>query len=237
MMKRKKIKKSKNTLNLIYRKPKNSFRKESERTKNKFKKDKNKEINTQISQNDGSNSNKNEMKENKILKEVTNTTSTEKLSEKIDISVDKFSNVLDKEKILEIKTFNPELDYGNVEYKLKLVDLTKEKIQKRITQMEFRLREGLGKCFYQLGVEDNGNPLGLSEEELKISIESLQQMAQQIGANMRIINFYQGKDGILAEVLITKESIYESKDLTEVSIGLLGEEGSGKSTLVFNTIN
>jgi len=171
------------------------------------------------------------LKENKFV-DSNKSTANEETIEKININEDKFSNAFEKDKILQIKTFNPELDYGNVEYKLKLVDLTKEKIQKRITQMEFRLREGLGKCFYQLGVEDNGNPLGLSEEEMKISIESLQHMAYQIGATMNIINFYQGKEGIIAEVLITKESIYEYKDLTEVSIGLLGEEGSGKSTLV-----
>ena len=161
---------------------------------------------------------------------VTNTSAIDKLSEKKDHNF--LSDALEKENILSTKSFNPELDYGNVEYKLKLIDLTREKIQKRITQMEFRLREGLGKCFYQLGVEDNGNALGLSEEELKVSIDSLQHMSQQIGATMRIISLYQGKEGLLAEVLITKESIYESKDLTEVSIGLLGDEGSGKSTLV-----
>ncbi len=219
------------------RKPKNSFRKESERIKTKSKREKNKEDGTQSVKRDESKSEKEETKENISLKDTTNISGNQKLEEKKDLNLDKFSNGFNKEKILELKIFNPELDYGNVEYKLKLVDLTKEKIQKRITQMEFRLREGLGKCYYQLGVEDNGNPLGLSEEELKISIESLQHMAQQIGAKMRVINFFQGKEGLLAEVLVTKESIYESRDLTEVSIGLLGEEGSGKSTLVIFFIN
>ena len=79
---------------------------------------------------------------------VTNTASIDKLSEKIDLNF--LSDAFEKENILSIKSFNPELDYGNVEYKLKLIDLTREKIQKRITQMEFRLREGLGKCFYQM---------------------------------------------------------------------------------------
>lgn len=179
-----------------------------------------------------------EIKENIPLNDdIVNKSTTDKSAEDIEINTKKLSNLIDKEKILALRTFNPELDYGNIEYKLKLVDLTKEKIQKRITQLEFRLREGLGKCFYQLGVEDNGNPLGLCEEELKISIESLQHMSEEIGANMRVINFYQGKEGILAEVLVTKESICESRDLTEVSIGLLGEEGSGKSTLVIYLTN
>jgi hypothetical protein len=140
--------------------------------------------------------------------------------------------IIENDPKYEWKYFGPELDYGNIEYKLLLYDLSLEKIQKRITQMEFRLREGVGKCFYRIGLEDNGNCLGLKEEELKKSLETLQYLADQIKATMEIVKYYQGEEGLIAEVMITKEIIYEAKDLNEIKIALLGEEGSGKSTLV-----
>lgn len=58
-------------------------------------------------------------------------------------------------------------DYGNTEYKLKLVDPSMERVQHLTSQMKFRLEEGLGEAFYNLGYEDDGNPLGLSDEELE----------------------------------------------------------------------
>ena len=55
----------------------------------------------------------------------------------------------------------PEDDYGNTEYKLKLCDLTMYKIDKRTTQMRFRLTEGRGTAYYELGVHDNGELIGI----------------------------------------------------------------------------
>ena len=36
--------------------------------------------------------------------------------------------------------------------------------------MKFRLQEGRGECLYEIGVEDNGNNLGLSQTELVTSL-------------------------------------------------------------------
>ena len=45
---------------------------------------------------------------------------------------------------------------------------------------EFRLREGNGECHYYIGVEDDGNPLGISEKEMEISIETIEKMVSEI---------------------------------------------------------
>lgn len=132
-----------------------------------------------------------------------------------------------------MKYYNEELDFGNVEYKLKLVHTSKERIEGLITQMKFRLREGNGECFYQIGVEDNGNPLGLSEEDLKASLETLFIMTSRICAKMHILSYSQGKEGFITEIMVTKaEDIKKERDYVEIRVGLLGEESSGKSTLV-----
>jgi elongation factor 1-alpha len=131
-----------------------------------------------------------------------------------------------------MKEWAEENYYGKTEYKLKLINKSKERIQGLITQMKFRLREGNGTCFYEIGLEDNGNPLGLNEEELKQSIDTIYLMTQEIGAQMDIMNFFEGKQGLIAEVMITKSNSSESKMSLELRIGLIGEEGAGKSTLV-----
>lgn len=58
--------------------------------------------------------------------------------------------------------YEQEDDHGNREYKLKLVNPSVDRIEHLTTQMKFRLAEGNGEAFYEIGLEDNGNPLGLS---------------------------------------------------------------------------
>jgi len=57
--------------------------------------------------------------------------------------------------------FEKEKYYGNIEYKLKLIDLTKLRIEKYISQMRFRLIEGDGIAVYIIGVTDNGYIVGI----------------------------------------------------------------------------
>lgn len=136
----------------------------------------------------------------------------------------------DNVKILEYKPYSEEIDYGNVEYKLKLNNISEKRMDKLATQMQFRLTEGNGECFYQIGVEDNGNPLGLSKDELEESIKVLYLITQKINAKMTILNYRDGIKGLIGEILIIKDDKIKSKN--EIKIGLIGEEQSGKSTLV-----
>jgi GTPase len=55
---------------------------------------------------------------------------------------------------------NPEIEQGNTEYKYKLTNLIEEQLKHRITQLNWRLNEGHDIAVYQIGVEDDGNPLG-----------------------------------------------------------------------------
>lgn len=58
--------------------------------------------------------------------------------------------------------------------------------------MKFRLDEGGGQAFYRIGVEDNGNPLGLSNEEMKESLAMLFYMAKYLKADLMIASVKQG---------------------------------------------
>jgi len=70
----------------------------------------------------------------------------------------------------EVEHLDQEDDYGNVEYKLKLVHPNQERIEQLTTQMKFRLQEGNGEAKYVIGVEDDGTPKGLSFQEMYRSL-------------------------------------------------------------------
>lgn len=53
-----------------------------------------------------------------------------------------------------------EIEEGNTEYKYKLTELNEEQFMHRVTQLNWRLNEGNDVAIYEIGVEDDGNPLG-----------------------------------------------------------------------------
>ena len=136
----------------------------------------------------------------------------------------------------ENKKFHLEYDYGNVEYKLKLCDVNIKRIQELTSQMNFRLGEGGGKCYYEIGVEDNGNPLGISKQELEMSLSVIDTIAINLGCQTTITKKIRGKEGLIAEMFIKKQEENLLSKL-EITIGVLGEEGTGKSTIIGVLIN
>ena len=147
---------------------------------------------------------------------------------RISIDISKFK--------LEKKKYDIEYDYGNVEYKLKLCDVTVQRIQELTTQMKFRLGEGNGECYYEIGVEDNGNTRGISKEELEISLSVINTIAINLGCKAKVAQLIQGKEGLIAEMYIKKQE-EDFINKIEVTIGVIGEEGTGKSTLIGVLIN
>ena len=132
---------------------------------------------------------------------------------------------------LEKKKFDIEYDYGNVEYKLKLCDVNMERIVELTSQMNFRLQEGSGECYYIIGIEDNGNTLGISKEELEISLSVINTIAINLGCKTKITKLIEGKEGLIAEMYVKKQE-ENIIDKIEINVGVLGEEGAGKSTLI-----
>ena len=150
------------------------------------------------------------------------------IEKKISLDISKFK--------LEQKKYHIEYDYGNVEYKLKLCDVTVKRIQELTSQMNYRLREGSGECYYEIGVEDNGNTLGISKQELEISINVINTIANNLGCKSKVMKLIQGKEGLIAEMYIKKQED-DLLNKIEITIGVLGEGGTGKSTIIGVLIN
>jgi GTPase len=120
--------------------------------------------------------------------------------------------------------------FGDTEYKLKLVLPTPERLNQLVTQMKFRLSEGHGQAFYQIGVEDDGTPRGISEEELEQSLRSLEEMVRRLGAFMNVVSRVLGYEGHVAKVMV--RLLQQENVVLEVRVALLGGSGNGKSTLI-----
>ncbi len=89
--------------------------------------------------------------------------------------------------------------YGNREYKRHLILDEKNKVylkqlQKRCTQLLFRIREGHGKAVYLIGVEDNGNAYGLLQDECIQSIKNFIHITEHIGVKINKMRIYTWKN-------------------------------------------
>jgi GTPase len=86
-----------------------------------------------------------------------------------------------------------EVEEGNVEYKLQLINKSEgtvkdsiasntlteiicaDRFKQLITQLHWRLNEGNGIAFYEVGVMDNGEAVGIDEQSMQKSLSTLYQ--------------------------------------------------------------
>ncbi|KAJ3106182.1 GTP binding protein [Phlyctochytrium bullatum] len=137
-----------------------------------------------------------------------------------------------------------EVEEGNVEYKLKLVNPPPERVEHLITQMKWRLAEGHGEAMYEIGVADNGQLIGLNPRDLEASLATLRLMGSRLSADVSIIRVRDvtpsstkdTKDSerelrYVAEVLVRK-CLTDDQHFLEIRVAILGGADAGKSTLV-----
>lgn len=125
----------------------------------------------------------------------------------------------------------PEPQLGNIEYKLKLINPSKQRFEHLVTQMKWRLREGQGEAIYEIGVSDSGQLQGLADGDMKASLNTLKQMAHKLGASTTVLR----RKSIVGrrcvtEVLVRK--IPDDQHNIEVRVAVLGGVNAGKSTLL-----
>jgi len=101
----------------------------------------------------------------------------------------------------------PESDDGNVEYKLQLLDPSPGRFARLVTQLKWRLLEGGGQAYYELGVADSGDLIGLSRDELEKSLETLEMMAGEIGASVIVVKEIEVPAGLAILASSRKEKV------------------------------
>ncbi|KAN0050316.1 hypothetical protein ACTA71_003433 [Dictyostelium dimigraforme] len=130
-----------------------------------------------------------------------------------------------------IEHLKPEVEYGNIEYKLQLINPTPDRLEHLTSQMKWRIGEGAGECLYELGVSDDGTAVGLSNEDMESSLETLNKMAKKLNADLTIIRERPGlSGGKVVEALIRKYA--STEDFSEIRVVCCGNVDAGKSTLL-----
>ncbi|TKY88104.1 hypothetical protein EX895_002814 [Sporisorium graminicola] len=81
----------------------------------------------------------------------------------------------------------PEVDQkGNLEYKLKILPPSRERFDRLVTQLKWRLLEGGGLAVYEIGVLDDGTLIGLDSDSMKDSLKLLSLMAAEVRATCHV---------------------------------------------------
>lgn len=94
----------------------------------------------------------------------------------------------------------PENYYGNKEYKIFLEFKDKRKntiLEKKATQMLFRIHEGKGIAKYIVGIKDNGEAIGINKSKIYSSLINLHKIVNIIDADLKKIRFYKGSSGFI----------------------------------------
>ena len=120
----------------------------------------------------------------------------------------------------------PEVESGNVEYKLKLVNPSDSRFEHLVTQMKWRLQEGGGEAIYEIGVKDCGDLEGLEDDELDESLETLRRMATKLGASIHVLRQHDTTS------VLRKSSSCDSRALSAVASPIDGYDqlASGAAT-------
>ncbi|MGB9728606.1 MAG: GTP-binding protein [Thermoprotei archaeon] len=131
---------------------------------------------------------------------------------------------------MSTRRYPPEDESGNIEYKLTLSESYEDKLEKLSTQIKYRVNEGGGEALFVLGVSDDGEVVGLSEEEYRRSFELLKKAAEKVNVKIGELRTEKVNHGIVAQILLrrTREGDYPIC----LTIPVLGNADSGKSTTI-----
>ena len=123
-----------------------------------------------------------------------------------------------------------ESEYGKTEYKLKIIGAEGDQLERLATRMKYRILEGGGEAIYEIGVSDDGQLIGLDEEELQETLRNIREAARKIGASYTVIREEAGRRGKVVEALIRRSR--DGDFPVYLMIPALGQVDAGKSSTV-----
>ena len=116
----------------------------------------------------------------------------------------------------------PENEFGNKEYKRYLINhpknCPKKFIEKRATQMLFRLIEGEGKALYLFGVDDDGKIREMNKKELDTTIYYLKKIVLSISAKIKKLRIYISENGFICTVRIVLPNIIFNNIMDNINL-------------------
>eukprot|EP00123_Amoebidium_parasiticum_P015106 comp22790_c0_seq1/m.35694 comp22790_c0_seq1/g.35694 ORF comp22790_c0_seq1/g.35694 comp22790_c0_seq1/m.35694 type:complete len:655 (-) comp22790_c0_seq1:203-2167(-) len=116
--------------------------------------------------------------------------------------------------------------YGKAKY----VNPSEEDHQMLLMQLQMQLADGGRETIIELGAGENGEPPGLSAEQLEQSVATLKALAKSCEAQISLLRQHESETGLVAEYLIRQEEV--EVEFTEVRIAVTGNVDAGKSTFL-----
>ena len=111
-----------------------------------------------------------------------------------------------------------EVETGNIEYKLKLVDVRAARMEQLVTQLKWRLTEGGGEALYEIGAEDDGSLHGLTQAEMSASLATLERMCEQLDAQMTCAHAARAPANRLVAEVVVRALNEQSVPVSEVRV-------------------
>ncbi|MEM3671002.1 MAG: GTP-binding protein [Thermoprotei archaeon] len=122
----------------------------------------------------------------------------------------------------------PEPSDGNIEYKVYLSAQSQDRLDRLVTQMRYRLAQGGGEAFYELGVSDQGELVGIPAKDVPLVMSTVEKVAKLASAEWRVTRTEKGKLGDVFEIHVRQRL----ETPVQLVVPLLGNVDGGKSTLV-----
>ncbi|KAI9495855.1 P-loop containing nucleoside triphosphate hydrolase protein [Zychaea mexicana] len=119
--------------------------------------------------------------------------------------------------------------------KEKLIHATSDDIQALEHLMSTRLDEGRGETLFEIGVEDDGEKMTLTDDEYQQALITVGKIVEKLDADFSTVEergkHNQQQQGILATLMIRRR-LKTVEDLLEIRIAVVGNVDAGKSTLL-----
>ena len=111
-----------------------------------------------------------------------------------------------------------------------LIHPDSDDIRRLQIHMQAKLGQGAGETQFLLGVGRDGQRKGLKPDDIERSLSTLRVLASMLEAEVMVVSRTQESHGEVVEVFVRKKD--RGRVIMDVRIALLGDESSGKSTLI-----
>ena len=125
---------------------------------------------------------------------------------------------------------------GSIEFKSSLsedIHLSDDKRESLVAQVKYRVTSGDGEATYVIGVDDDGDIVGLSSSDFSEAMDVLSLITSEAGARIADVDTWSAEDEEeIVGVATIKEGGPTAEDENHLIIGTAGHVDHGKSTLV-----
>lgn len=131
-----------------------------------------------------------------------------------------------------------EEERGSIEFKESLsksIHLGDDKRESLVAQLRHRVLSGDGEATYVIGVQDNGDISGLSQEEFEETLDVLSLLCEEAEAHIQNVETFpvpeEDSDGLVGLVTVS-DGDATLTDMNHLVVGTAGHVDHGKSTLI-----